>query len=829
MDKEPTPFSDDELSAEDRAVLDAFDAMDFSAEESATTASTPSIAPSLLNTDSVEQFSQDDMLLLFVNEVEEDLRILRQELQLLEPGETLDVARLNVLANSAHKIKGTAATYSSTRSSAMKDAATHSSTHLSTIARATETLVRIMAAGQLSPPVGLDILTRSINALEETLVGLVEMGEEPLSPWKELESEFAALDITIAEERINHHPAIDNALDEFLRHQDQDAAVRFSLNQLNQIEDEESRAITKPLQDLTVSTPFMRVDMARFEQLLLHADQLTDLSTLLVSAQQQVENAMRELQAAQARLTRLEALYSTLPLQTNTIKSAGGQGFSEDRPASSLIANILDEAEKRIGHPYQRKNTKRPRRSVASPPLYWDEMEIDRYTETDVLRSALSEAIADVATASTQLRVAVAQLDTIVRQHTASAQYVRDDTLSLRMTTLSKLSARIERAVTMNVTAQNGHLQFETQGETTEIDQDILEELKNPLLLLARTCLTNSAPTDTKDVGRVWFHAQGIGSEIAIELGFSMNVGGGALDEAQEALRGLHGSITARRNSAGGLSYHLRLPRSQGPVQALLVRVGSHHVIVPIAQVQRIEYETQPAVAAYTLASLLGFPIEATEAQQPSPTLILQHDTAHAAHPTHARVQVDEIVSTIEQVVKPLAPHLRRPGISGATVDGAGNVLLMVNLPELIRHAAQRQYALPDGQRDAARTSATQQQRTVLVADDSVFIRQSLLQTLTAAGYSAAGVRDGMLALEHLLDEPPQVLLLDVEMPNLNGFDLLTIIGAHPQLAAVRIIMLTSRASEKHRKRALELGAHAYLTKPCPQDTLLETIESLLM
>jgi len=70
--------------------------------------------------------------------------------------------------------------------------------------------------------------------------------------------------------------------------------------------------------------------------------------------------------------------------------------------------------------------------------------------------------------------------------------------------------------------------------------------------------------------------------------------------------------------------------------------------------------------------------------------------------------------------------------------------------------------------------------------------------------------------------------LLDIEMPNLNGYDLLSIIRAHPELAQVKIVMLTSRSSEKHQSRAQDLGAHAYLTKPCPQDTLLETIQSLL-
>ncbi len=85
-----------------------------------------------------------------------------------------------------------------------------------------------------------------------------------------------------------------------------------------------------------------------------------------------------------------------------------------------------------------------------------------------------------------------------------------------------------------------------------------------------------------------------------------------------------------------------------------------------------------------------------------------------------------------------------------------------------------------------------------------------------------------MKTLECMLDRPPDALLLDVEMPNVNGYDVLVMMRVYPELAKVKTIMLTSRTSEKHRARARELGARAFLTKPCPQDVLLETIRSLL-
>ena len=99
--------------------------------------------------------------------------------------------------------------------------------------------------------------------------------------------------------------------------------------------------------------------------------------------------------------------------------------------------------------------------------------------------------------------------------------------------------------------------------------------------------------------------------------------------------------------------------------------------------------------------------------------------------------------------------------------------------------------------------------------------------TLSHEGYAVIEAVDGLQALDQLSKESPDLLLLDVEMPNLNGYDVLSIIRSHQESTALKIIMLTSRSSEKHKRRASELGANAYLTKPCPQDVMLKTIKSL--
>jgi chemosensory pili system protein ChpA (sensor histidine kinase/response regulator) len=112
--------------------------------------------------------------------------------------------------------------------------------------------------------------------------------------------------------------------------------------------------------------------------------------------------------------------------------------------------------------------------------------------------------------------------------------------------------------------------------------------------------------------------------------------------------------------------------------------------------------------------------------------------------------------------------------------------------------------------------------------DDSVSIRGALELTLTRAGFEVQLARDGIEALELMLVSVPQVMVLDIEMPRLDGFELLSVMRDMPQFAGVRVIMLTSRAADKHREQALKLGAADYLIKPCPQETLIEAVRAQL-
>jgi chemosensory pili system protein ChpA (sensor histidine kinase/response regulator) len=189
---------------------------------------------------------------------------------------------------------------------------------------------------------------------------------------------------------------------------------------------------------------------------------------------------------------------------------------------------------------------------------------------------------------------------------------------------------------------------------------------------------------------------------------------------------------------------------------------------------------------------------------------------------------VDDVLGDQEVVVQALPAHLRRRAVRGATVTSDGHVLLLLDLPELVSGMLEGT-VVP--RRHAARATppvlSTLAPR-VLVVDDSISIRRTLEQTLTRAGFEVELARDGIEALDRMLVSAPRVVVLDIEMPRLDGYELLTILRDTPQFADVRVVMLTSRAAEKHREHALQLGARAYLVKPCPQDTLIATVRGLL-
>jgi len=784
----------DELSPEDLEILRAFDTKDDwladdPAEESA---EKPLAAGEILQDD-----ASDNCLDVFVPEAVEDITKMRRALDQLEAEEHIDPARFVSLQRIAHKIRGAAGMAGCQG--------------MSLVSEYVEVIAERIRQGLIFPVLGLRAVAEAVKVLELALQHLLEIGQEGDLPVIELAEMFERFN----SEKLPSTPVMVEASPARMHepttmaHDEEGASIEIEISR------SPSRMLSNP------SMPLIRVDARKIDQLVLYSEQLSELQVPLESAQEEYKAALQELRTAQVRIRHMQPQLSYLAFDDQPVQ------VHEEISSSSLVARILQQSAPH-GENGRRARSEAPQPRKNSDALLRDELNMECYTEKDMLIRSLTEAISDVTIAAAHVEAASTMLLARQQDYMAQVAALRSSALLLRLAPLKSLISRLHHTIATSTPP----ITFEVTGEETEVDQTILDSLISPLSQMVRTCIAADIAAVQDSPGypcRLWLHACSAGNEVTLEIGFSMPVNGGAVETLREPLQRLNASYSLQRNETGGISFLLRFPRSHGMSQCLIVRAGSQRLIVPFSQVLRIEEGQKPELL-YHLCDLLGFPRDVATQPRIQPVLILLQATP-SRH--QVGIAVDEVEGEIELSVKPLSSHLQRPGISGVAIDGRGNALLMLDLPELVRHYTRRQqqgavHTSPRPTEEPAPSSELQHAPTILIADDSVSLRRSLGRTLRHAQYTVTETRDGMEALEHMLEEPPGLCLLDIEMPNLNGFDLLSIIHQHPQLAHMKIIILTSRSSEQHVQRARELGAHAYLIKPCSQETLLETVQELL-
>ncbi|GCE18910.1 ATP-binding response regulator [Dictyobacter kobayashii] len=811
---EDFPFDENELTTEDLAILSAFDAIEnWPTETGETTRKDPGSA-------SGEHYVEDDldgdaeMLMIFLEEAGEDIAKMQQACKQLTQGSQLSSVRFNVFQRAGHKLRGTAGAVGYLI--------------MSTVAEQIEAIAEQVQNHDIKPAVGLKAIMQAIAVLESCHSYLAEEGQEPDDPelLLSLTATYQSLGITIT--------TVMSPTTSPLSQQDEisrKATIPLELTSafkatLEQAEDYTDLLATSDGQISNAYPLFIHIETRRFEKLLHHTGQLIEMHAALESAQRDVKAALLAQQAAQTQLQQLEQSL------TNRLREKPSPQIQEELTSSSLIARILSDAQQenpRSRRQHRSRQQMQPLRAEGR----WDELDMEHYSEQDLLLQSLREAVNRLAVCSARVATANTALQIIQQEYMARATVVRGDTQMMRLTPLSTLVPRLQRVIAMSALAQQYKVDFEVTGDTLEIDQEILESLSPPLLHMLQTCISDTSviQEEQAETYHVWLNAHSNGNDITIEIGFSMPVMGGTLEILRAPLQKLNGTINLHRNTAGGVSFHLSIPRSQGTVQCLLIRSGEQQLIAPITQIQRVSIQKlEHPDHCYRLKDLLDMTYSAMPnvVAEGQPVLIIQSPTS-----TTVGILVDEILSEHDFIVRPLPTYLQRPGITESAINGQGDVLLMLDLPVLVRRYLQQTTPRNGQASEQGDTISGRQMREnripkILVADDSAYLRQAVLQTLKRDHYEVAEARDGMEAIEQLLENTPDIFLLDVEMPNLNGYDVLNIIREYPELAHVKTIMLTSRTSEKHMQRARELGAQAYLTKPCPQSTLLSTIRELL-
>ncbi len=319
---------------------------------------------------------------------------------------------------------------------------------------------------------------------------------------------------------------------------------------------------------------------------------------------------------------------------------------------------------------------------------------------------------------------------------------------------------------------------------------------------------------------------------------------GVGMDVVRAEVAALGGRIDIESTPGKGTRFGIALPLTLAVTQVVLVRVGTQMYAIPSVMVEQVrQTRSEDLAAAYAsqtvnwqdreyplfyLPRLLGDSKSRAQAQRLSPVLLVRSGTQRAA------IHVDELAGNQEVVVKNIGPQLSRViGIAGATVLGNGRIVLILNpVPLALQNLASgATRAGPEGDAGGEGESSPGADRaapTVMVVDDSLTVRKITSRLLQRENYEVLTARDGVDALEQLQAVRPDILLVDIEMPRMDGFDLTRNVRADAALKHIPIIMITSRTAEKHRKYAMEVGVNMFLGKPYQEEELLDGIASLL-
>jgi chemosensory pili system protein ChpA (sensor histidine kinase/response regulator) len=309
------------------------------------------------------------------------------------------------------------------------------------------------------------------------------------------------------------------------------------------------------------------------------------------------------------------------------------------------------------------------------------------------------------------------------------------------------------------------------------------------------------------------------------------------MDVLKSEVTSLGGRIEVLSSAGQGTTFRLYLPLTLAVTKALLVRSGDRQYAIPAAMIEQALDLKEKSLsrirdareAVWTgnrypfsyLPHLLGEPQALPEKHVQYWVLLLRSGSKRVA------LQVDELLGNQEIVVKNIGAQLARViGIDGATVLGNGQVVLILNpialasrdrLPPAVS-------PVPTVRQPLAGDRSTATVPTIIIVDDSLTVRKITSRLLAREGYQVMTAKDGVDALEQMVAVVPDVMLVDIEMPRMDGFELTRNVRADKRLGTVPIIMITSRTADKHRQYALELGVNHYLGKPFQEDELLRLV-----
>jgi len=520
----------------------------------------------------------------------------------------------------------------------------------------------------------------------------------------------------------------------------------------------------------------------------------------------------------------------------------------------------------------------------------FDPLELDRFSTIQELSRALAETVDDLANLRDYLQGGNRDAETLLLQQSRIVADLQNELLRTRLIPFTQQVSRLERLVRQTSASMGKRVSLSVAGRETELDRSILEHtiplvehlLRNAIshgiespeervaegkpeegsitLRLGRDgmdvvvtveddgkgldadsirakavehgAISADQPLDDEDVYNL-VTLPGISTASVLTQISGRGVG---LDVVANEAKQLGGNLSISSTPGIGSAFTIRLPFTMAITDVLLVKKREDVLAVPHTVVESVVRVTPDQVRACINGDARGieyaghiYPLRhisqlfdepATPLDDQAkwvPTLLVRSGERRMA------LQVDGVLGTRQIVVKSLGPQLNVvPWLLGGTILADGKVALIVDLNSLVRMAAAEIAVKEEVEEQPAR------QITVMVVDDSITVRRVTSRLLERHNMNVVTAKDGVEAVALLQDNRPDVMLLDIEMPRMDGFEVARHVRNNQDTAKLPIIMITSRTGEKHRERAKTLGVSQYLGKPYQEDELLDTIFEVL-
>ena len=842
---EPAPLNHDQSTLEQRQtfVEEAHDAA----------AATGSYFDALPEDDEVPA----EILEFFQPEAEEHLQIVSDCLLSLEANHTPE--EINKLFRAIHTVKGSAAQVGLKR--------------LGAIAHRVEDLIGRLREGELDPlPQIIDLCLESVDALKKTLH----------KQWTD-EAEMRA------------------SVDSLLNRIAEVAPVEADNTQVpggtltDRAESETTPAAPVVAQKgaknpITSAAKSVRIALSRLDRMMNTVGELVINRTRMLGRVTELERLRDTLGFSKERLQGKVAEFQE-KYEFNRINSARGPLSINTTPTPQMLTN-----------------------AAAGDTSFWSEfseLEMDRYDDVNILSRSMTEISADVNEVLSQMGGFIGRVESDIDEFTKLAHHLQDEITAARMVPIGTLYSRLSRAVRDAAKSTGKQVELELSGSETELDNNIIQQISDPLVHLVRNSVAHGVETPEvrrelgkPDLGRVTLRAYHRGNHIYIEVeddgrgidyervkqsavdrglvsyetanslterelremlfhpGFStapmkteLAGRGVGLDVVRANLNSLNGEIEVQSTTGAGTKFILKVPLTLIISPALFLRCGSMNFALPLAvveEIRRLRADEIEDVGGKLLTKVRDVVTEVIRLDSylglPPLEPINGYFRMVVANADNRQVGlvVEEVLGKDEIVIKSLGEYLRRVKLfPGTTIAPDGSLILLLDLNRMIasepndrksiqpsagaaRIFAPGSAAIAQGSIPNDAIDRIQHERVVVVADDSISVRKFVGRMLEKNGYRVILASDGLEAAELVAQHGCHLVITDLEMPRMTGYELMAQLRQSPATRRIPVMVVTSRAGAKHRDRAMKEGAVAFLTKPVQEDQLTEAVEKLI-